>query len=125
LSIWRRLRRLVVDPALGELEPAEHDRQHIVEVVRDAAGQLADRVHLLHLAQPRLGLFADDRRLGQLSVGLAKFGGPGLDRALQRRRTVGFDLGRLARDTALGERGNGEPAERQHRQSEQGADRRE
>ena len=37
--------------ALGEFQPAENDRQHIVEIMRDAAGQLADRFHLLHLAQ--------------------------------------------------------------------------
>ena len=28
---------------------AEHDREEVVEVVRDAAGQLADRFHLLRL----------------------------------------------------------------------------
>jgi len=34
-----------------DIERAHDDRQHIVEVVRDAAGQLTDRFHLLHLPQ--------------------------------------------------------------------------
>ena len=37
---------------------ADDAGQHVVEVVRDAAGQLADRLHLLALAQRRLGLGA-------------------------------------------------------------------
>ena len=44
-----------VEAALGEVDAADDDRQHIVEVVRDAAGQLADRLHLLDLAQLGLG----------------------------------------------------------------------
>ena len=35
----------------SELAVAEDDRQQVVEVVRDAAGELADRLHLLRLAQ--------------------------------------------------------------------------
>ena len=38
--------------ALGDdVEPADDDRQQVVEVVRDAAGQLAQRLHLLALAE--------------------------------------------------------------------------
>ena len=38
--------------ALGDdVEPADDDRQQIVEVVRDAAGELAQRLHLLALAE--------------------------------------------------------------------------
>ena len=49
----------LVQPALAEaglqqLERAHDAGQQIVEVVRDAAGQLADRLHLLALAQRRL-----------------------------------------------------------------------
>ena len=36
------------------LQIADHDLEQVVEVVRDAAGQLADRLHLLALAQLRL-----------------------------------------------------------------------
>ena len=39
-----------------ELGPAGDDRQEVVEVVRDAAGELADGLHLLDLAQLRLAL---------------------------------------------------------------------
>ena len=41
-----------------EIQAADDDRQHVVEIVRDAAGQLADSLHLLHLAQLLLGLGA-------------------------------------------------------------------
>ena len=43
---------LGVRRALGDdVEPADDDRQQIVEVVRDAAGQLPQRLHLLALAK--------------------------------------------------------------------------
>ena len=42
--------------ALGDdVEPADHHRQQIVEVVRDAARQLPQRLHLLALAKLLLG----------------------------------------------------------------------
>src|SRR4029078_3879354 len=34
-----------------QFETAEHDHQQIVEIVRDAAGELPDGVHLLRLQQ--------------------------------------------------------------------------
>ena len=43
-------------PAQG-VEIALNDHQQVIEVVGDAAGQLADRLHLLRLAQRLLGLF--------------------------------------------------------------------
>ena len=46
------------DPPAQHLRVAAHDHQQIVEVVRDAAGQLAERLHLLRLRQ----LFARARR---------------------------------------------------------------
>ncbi len=47
-----------VEPPAGEIDPADDDRQHVVEVVRDASGQLADGLHLLDLAQLGFGRFA-------------------------------------------------------------------
>ena len=44
-----------VQLAPGEIEAADDDREHIVEIVGDAAGELADRLHLLDLAELRLG----------------------------------------------------------------------
>jgi len=40
-----------VDAALQQFQAADDPGQHVVEVVRDAARQLADRLHLLRLAQ--------------------------------------------------------------------------
>ena len=44
------------DVALEQLQAAREHREQVVEVVRDAAGQLAERFHLLRLPQRRLGL---------------------------------------------------------------------
>ena len=38
-------------PPLDQVEAAEHRGEQIVEIVRDAAGELADRVHLARLEQ--------------------------------------------------------------------------
>ena len=40
------------------VEAADDDGEQIVEVVSDTAGELADRLHLLRLAQKLLGLAA-------------------------------------------------------------------
>ena len=63
---FARQRRRFGDAALEQLQVADHDAEQIVEVVRDAAGELADRFHLLRLQQPRfeallLGEIVDDR----------------------------------------------------------------
>ena len=42
--------------AADHVEPAQDDGEQVVEVVRDAAGELADGLHLLRLAQRFLGL---------------------------------------------------------------------
>jgi hypothetical protein len=47
----RRDPGIVADAPLDELQAAQHRRQQVVEIVRDAAGQLADRLHLLRLEQ--------------------------------------------------------------------------
>ncbi len=44
-------------PFQHQLAEPENRRQHVVEVVRDAAGELADRLQLLRLAQ----LFLEQR----------------------------------------------------------------
>ena len=50
-------------PALRDVEVADDDGEQVVEVVRHAAGQLADRLHLLRLPQRLLGELAP-RHLG-------------------------------------------------------------
>ena len=47
----RRFRRRVL---LDHARVAQDRRQHVVEVVRHAAGELADRLHLLRFGQPPL-----------------------------------------------------------------------
>ena len=48
----------LVERAGDDLEPADDRGQQIVEIVGDAAGELADRLHLLRLAQRLLGALA-------------------------------------------------------------------
>ena len=64
------------DVADQQLEVAADDLQHVIEVVRNAAGELPDRFHLLRLAQLRFRRrpFGDDGRnaLFQHLVGLAQ-----------------------------------------------------
>ena len=45
-------------PSLQQLDVAADHRQMVVEIVRDAAGETADRLHLLRLAQRLFGHFA-------------------------------------------------------------------
>ena len=57
---------IVRQPLAHQLEAAEHRHQQIVEVVRDAAGELADRIHLLRLEQRLAGLLEPLLRLAAL-----------------------------------------------------------
>ena len=82
-----------VEPAPGEVDAADDDRQHVVEIVGDAAGQLADRLHLLDLAELRLGRLA---LLGfglQRLVGLPQFLGPVAHRLFERLGALGLAFG--------------------------------
>ena len=54
----RRLQLRIGDLFVEDLRVAEDHREEIVEVVRDAAGQMAERLHLLRLAQLRRHLDA-------------------------------------------------------------------
>jgi hypothetical protein len=58
--------------ALDIAKVAEDNLQDVVEIVRDAAGHLADRLHLLRLAQGLLRLFALDDLRFQLGGSPAK-----------------------------------------------------
>ena len=50
----------------GHFEAADHRGQQVVEIMRDAAGQLAERVHLLRLEERRLRLLERLLRLPPL-----------------------------------------------------------
>ena len=54
--------------ALQQLDVAEDDREDVVEVVRDAAGQLADRFHLLRAEQRLARLLERSRAPARSSV---------------------------------------------------------
>ena len=53
-------------PALQDLRVAGNDHQQVVEVVGDAAGELADRLHFLRLRELLARLFERDLRLALL-----------------------------------------------------------
>ena len=63
-AAWRQLasqartRSCAIEAAQRKIEVADDRGQQIVEVVRDAAGEAADRFHLLRLAQRLLGRLA-------------------------------------------------------------------
>ena len=76
-----------------EIDAADHHRQHVVEVVGDAAGQLADRLHLLDLAQLGLGGLALLRLGLQCLVRLPQFLGPLADRLFERLGALGLAFG--------------------------------
>ena len=78
------------DQPLREFEPADDHREHIVEIMRDAAGELADRLHLLRLPQLRLGRLALAHLAAQRDVRLFEFGGARVDRRFELHRAVAF-----------------------------------
>ncbi len=97
--------RIVRDALAQQIEIAHHRHQQIVEIMRDAAGELADGFHLLRLPQLLLRSFARRDFLHQI-------GGALIDALLQRRRQFrqrgalgrelrqqifALDLGNLAR----------------------------
>jgi type VI protein secretion system component VasF len=50
------------DTPLQHFHRADDGGQHVVEIMRDAAGELTDRLHLLRMAQRVLGLAQRRRR---------------------------------------------------------------
>ena len=74
---------IVRQPLAQKLEIAQHRGQQVVEVVRHAAGELADRFQLLQLAQLVLGAVALGDLRKQLVMGMLELGGALLDPALE------------------------------------------
>src|SRR6185436_20494281 len=96
LQIFAKARVLQLGlPLGGEREVAERPLQDVVEVVRDAPGQVADRLHALRLPQLRL-------ELRPVALGALARGYVGADVEHVRRATVldrdttDFDLEALA-----------------------------
>jgi hypothetical protein len=81
-----------VDADLDELQIAHHAGQEVVEVVRQPAGQLADRLHLLTLAQHLLAVLllgdvAADREEQRAARRIVRHRGP----CERDRRPVGLE----------------------------------
>ena len=92
-------------PQLGQImqqvEIADHDRQQVIEVVRQAAGQLADRLHalrMLELPARRLAIRhvlddADGTAHALVAVIERRAGHPQLERGVLGRLLVKLDVG--------------------------------
>ncbi len=59
----------VLGAAKHQIERTDDDAQQVVEIVRDAAGELPDRFHLLRLDQARLRALAFGDLSGEAVVG--------------------------------------------------------
>ena len=94
-----------------KINSADDDGEHVVEVVRDAAGQLADRFHLLHLAELGFGGFALHRFGFQRLVRLPQLLRAFAHRLLELPGTLGFALGLAAGRRVLAQRLDGDHAE--------------
>ena len=100
---------------LGELGAGKHvgraldDGELVVEVMRDPAGELAERLHLLGLAQLVLGLGALFHLLLEQSVGLGQRLGP--------RGELAVGLAKLALGQAQG--GDDECGEEEHAEQDE------
>jgi hypothetical protein len=73
---WRDAQIACVYAALDQIERCRDCAQRIVEVVSDAASEIADGVHLLHLPELIFSLLTLLHLLNQLAVG---------DRVMRRR----------------------------------------
>ena len=99
--------------SLRQPDTADDDGQHVVEVMRDAAGEMADRFHLLHLPNLQLSSFPfsdgiGERRVrtGELCCRLARMGDP---------NSKGTDCRHEAGDDGDGEQGDSPPGRRKSR----------
>ncbi|MNO66219.1 hypothetical protein D3C76_570020 [compost metagenome] len=63
--------------ALHQVEAADDAGEHVVEVMGDAAGKLADRFHFLRMAQGVFGTFALEHLVLQALVGFGQLAGAG------------------------------------------------
>ena len=100
-----------VEAAQRKVDAADDDRQHVVEIVGDAAGQLADRLHLLDLAELRLGGLALLRLGLQRLVRLPQFLRAVAHRLLERFGALGLAFGLAPGGGILAQRLDGDDAE--------------
>ena len=100
-----------VEPPQRQVDAADDDRKHIVEVVGDSAGELPDRLHLLHLAELRLGRLALGRFGFERVVRFPQLLGPLAHRLFELLGAHRLGLGRAARLGVLTERLDGDDSE--------------
>ena len=99
----------LADTAAQEIERADHNGQHVVEIMRDTAGELADRLHLLCLPQRLVRLLqlarALDHTLLELGIALPD---PASRAAGARSRATpsGVTKSTILRSSAAGSRGS-------------------
>ena len=120
LSRWHSTsRREPCELAPGEIEAADDDREHVVEIVRDAAGELADRLHLLDLAELRLGGGALGRLGFEAGIGVGELRGARPHRLFEVERAQRLRLGIAPRLHAFDERAVGEDGEAHRAEADQ------
>jgi hypothetical protein len=100
------------------LDVAEQAGQDIVEIMRDAAGQLAHRLHLVHLADMVFGGGALGRFQLQPLIGVGQFAGARSDGSLQMVGALRLDLGGAAGGAvrAIGPPGKAQRQQHRHQQ---------
>ncbi len=76
------------DAALRHFHTAADGLQHIVEIMRDAAGELADRLHFLRLPQGGFDRFPRRDLRPQLCIGFRQLTAPRGDQRFQRFRRL-------------------------------------
>jgi hypothetical protein len=97
----RGLRRALLERELAE---AAYDREHVVEIVRDAAGEPTDRFHLLRLAQLRLEPLALARVATHREVARRWVAAQGRERQLDRQGLAAGQLDGRVHARAAGQR---------------------
>ena len=103
VEVHHHLAPRAVEAAQGKVDAADDDGEHVVEVVGDAAGQLADRLHLLDLAELGLGGLALGGLCLERLVGFPQLLGALAHRLLEHLGALGLALGLAQRRRRSGE----------------------
>ena len=115
VEVHHDLAARAVEAAQGKVDAADDHRQHIVEVVGDAAGQLADRLHLLDLAKLGFGRLALVGLGLERLVGLPQLLGALAHRLLEHLGALGLALGLAPGGGVLAKRLDRDDAEEHRR----------
>ena len=111
VEVHHHLAPRAVEAAQRKVDAADDDGEHVVEVVRDAAGELADRFHLLDLAKLGLGGLALGGLRLQRLVGLPQLLRAVADRQLELLGALGLGFEPAAGGGVLAQRLDGDNGE--------------